>query len=170
VSRRNNRTRAVRGIGLDAARITRFERLIGRPAGDAFGRLAYTEAERERIGADPSLWAVIFTAKEATAKALGVGIFDDDGGVACGSLEIEPTDVPFMFRVRARRRPSAVDITVSHVVVGSALARGHAISIAWALDPHCDVEWAAAGLRSHLNDSVPIALGGGVRGDADGPR
>lgn len=64
------------GIGLDAARVDRFERLVAR-YGERFLRRVYTEEERRAAGAGPERYrrlAARFAAKEAALKALGTGL------------------------------------------------------------------------------------------------
>lgn len=64
------------GIGIDVCAVHRIEQAI-RVLGDRFLDTVFTEAERRSCGAAgdrAARYACVFAAKEATAKALGVGI------------------------------------------------------------------------------------------------
>src|SRR5262245_25948670 len=83
---------SVRGVGIDAERVGRFERLIGTAAGEALRAALFTSRERDVVGADPARWAALFTAKEAAAKTLGAGLFPDAGGLACHEMALANAD------------------------------------------------------------------------------
>jgi phosphopantetheine--protein transferase-like protein len=130
-----NNDRTIRGIGIDIERVRRFERLIGTAAGDALGAHAFTAAERGRIAADAVSWAAVFTAKEAAAKALGVGVFPDAGGIACRDMEVTPLAASGFAEMRLTGAAVAVAeaAAVRRIAVSTRLVRGHVVSRAWAL-------------------------------------
>jgi holo-[acyl-carrier protein] synthase len=65
-------------IGVDIVEIERIARTLTR-FGERFLRRVYTEAEIAYCRGKPSRLAARFAAKEAVAKALGVGIFWREG-------------------------------------------------------------------------------------------
>ena len=65
-------------VGVDIVEIERIARTLAR-FGDRFLRRVYTESEIAYCREKPSRLAARFAAKEAVAKALGVGIFWHEG-------------------------------------------------------------------------------------------
>ncbi len=65
-------------VGIDIIEIDRVARTLAR-FGERFLQRVYTEAEIAYCRGKPSRLAARFAAKEATAKALGVGIFWREG-------------------------------------------------------------------------------------------
>jgi holo-[acyl-carrier protein] synthase len=72
------------GIGIDLIRIPRIEAALERHGG-RFARRVFSEEERQRAAGNPASYAKRFAAKEACAKALGVGIWR---GVRWQEIEI----------------------------------------------------------------------------------
>jgi len=60
------------GVGIDAVDVARFTLVLGRRPG--FEERVFTLLERSTCGGDPARLAARFAAKEATMKALGVGL------------------------------------------------------------------------------------------------
>ena len=60
------------GVGIDAVDVARFSRVLGRRPG--FAERVFTPLERSSCGGAPERLAARFAAKEATMKALGVGL------------------------------------------------------------------------------------------------
>lgn len=65
-------------VGVDIVEIERIARTLAR-FGERFLRRVYTEAEIAYCRGKPSRLAARFAAKEAVAKALGVGVFWREG-------------------------------------------------------------------------------------------
>jgi len=65
-------------VGVDIVEIERIARTLAR-FGERFLRRVYTEAEIAYCRGKPSRLAARFAAKEAVAKALGVGVFWHEG-------------------------------------------------------------------------------------------
>lgn len=65
-------------VGVDIVEIERIARTLAR-FGERFLRRVYTEAEIAYCRGRPSRLAARFAAKEAVAKALGVGVFWREG-------------------------------------------------------------------------------------------
>ncbi len=65
-------------VGVDIVEIERIARTLAR-FGERFLRRVYTEAEITYCRGKPSRLAARFAAKEAVAKALGVGVFWHEG-------------------------------------------------------------------------------------------
>lgn len=72
-------------VGVDAIEIARIQRTLD-DFGDRFLRRVYTERERERYAGRVSELAARFAAKEATSKALGIGI----RGIRWREMEVLP--------------------------------------------------------------------------------
>jgi len=60
------------GVGIDAVDVARFSLILHRRAG--FEERVFTPLERSTCGGTPGRLAARFAAKEATMKALGVGL------------------------------------------------------------------------------------------------
>lgn len=60
------------GVGIDAVDVVRFTLILRRSAG--FADRVFTPLERSTCGGAPGRLAARFAAKEATMKALGVGL------------------------------------------------------------------------------------------------
>ena len=60
------------GVGIDAVDVARFARILDRRAG--FEERVFTPLERSTCGGTVNRLAARFAAKEATMKALGVGL------------------------------------------------------------------------------------------------
>ena len=60
------------GVGIDAVDVARFSRVLDRRPG--FAERVFTPLERSSCGGAPERLAARFAAKEATMKALGVGL------------------------------------------------------------------------------------------------
>jgi len=60
------------GVGIDAVDVARFSLILRRRAG--FEERVFTPLERSTCGGAPGRLAARFAAKEATMKALGVGL------------------------------------------------------------------------------------------------
>jgi len=60
------------GVGIDAVDVARFALVLGRRPG--FEERVFTPLERSTCGGAPGRLAARFAAKEATMKALGVGL------------------------------------------------------------------------------------------------
>lgn len=60
------------GVGIDAVDVPRFAVILARRAG--FEERVFTPLERSTCGGTPERLAARFAAKEATMKALGVGL------------------------------------------------------------------------------------------------
>lgn len=60
------------GVGIDAVDVARFALILQRRAG--FEERVFTPLERSTCGGTPGRLAARFAAKEATMKALGVGL------------------------------------------------------------------------------------------------
>ncbi|MEO5678335.1 MAG: holo-ACP synthase [Acidimicrobiales bacterium] len=60
------------GVGIDAVDVGRFSLILQRRPG--FAERVFTPLERSTCGGTPSRLAARFAAKEATMKALGVGL------------------------------------------------------------------------------------------------
>lgn len=129
----------IRGIGIDAERLKRFERLQTTRAGASLVRAAYTEAEQAAIGLDAELLTLAWTAKEATAKALGYGLIGSNTGCAvCREIDVSailcqrgPRAGRVMLFGPTAARAVAADV---HAVVASArVLEGFAVSMAVAL-------------------------------------
>ena len=60
------------GVGIDAVDVARFSLILGRRSG--FEERVFTALERSTCGGAPARLAARFAAKEATMKALGVGL------------------------------------------------------------------------------------------------
>lgn len=73
-------------VGVDIVEIQRISRTLSR-FGERFLRRVYTEAELAYCRGKPARLAARFAAKEAVAKALGVGIFRR-GGVYWRDVEV----------------------------------------------------------------------------------
>jgi holo-[acyl-carrier protein] synthase len=118
------------GIGLDAVEISRFRRALERYPG-ILERL-FSETEREdlsaRIDPVPGL-AARFAAKEATMKALGVGI----GRFAMRDVEIVLADsgAPDIRATgRARERARSLGVSAFHVSLTHTASFAQAVVVA----------------------------------------
>ncbi len=107
------------GVGIDLEPVARFRR-GGPGASEAFRRRVLTPGESRRCRGDAAAVARCFTAKEAVAKALGVGLsLGEAPGVRCLDIEVAGRGG----RVRLRGRALAL-----------ARARGwgpDAVRVAW---------------------------------------
>jgi len=88
---------SVIGVGIDAVDVARFARVLGRRPG--FEERVFTLLERSTCGGAPGRLAARFAAKEATMKALGVGL--GAFGFHDVWVEREPSGRPLL-RVPAR--------------------------------------------------------------------
>ena len=71
------------GVGIDAVDVARFSLILRRRPG--FEERVFTPLERSTCGGAPGRLAARFAAKEATMKALGVGL----GAFAFHDVEVE---------------------------------------------------------------------------------
>ena len=118
---------AVVGVGVDAVDIDRLARVLGRRPGVA--RRAFTDTEREYAARHrdpmPAL-AARFAAKEATMKALGVGL----GAFGLRDVEVERDDAG---APRLALRGTAASTAADRGARNLHLSLTHAESVAVAL-------------------------------------
>lgn len=117
------------GIGLDLTEISRVEESIRR-FGDRFVRRIFTDAEREYCESKSNTaphYAARFAAKEACAKALGLGVA---GGVRWLDMEVnrDAAGRPSM-RLTGKAGELAAELAVANIHLSLTHARDHAAAV-----------------------------------------
>jgi holo-[acyl-carrier protein] synthase len=115
------------GIGIDAVDVARFSLILARRAG--FAERVFTPLERSTCNGAPERLAARFAAKEATMKALGVGL----GAFGFHDVEVErlPSGRPLL-RVggRAAALAEAAGVRRWHVSLTHTHAVAEAVVVA----------------------------------------
>lgn len=133
--------------GVDIVEVARIERAVAR-WGDRFLLRVFTPAERRESGLRPRSLAARWAAKEAAAKALGVGLVGPGAARAVGAgnavpwrdLEVRRSSgqAPRLLLHGAAARRAA-DLGWRHVALS--VSHGHAFAVAFvvaeAVDPPC---------------------------------
>lgn len=111
-------------VGVDLIEIPRIARALS-DFGDRFMRRVYTERERERYAGRVSELAARFAAKEATSKALGLGI----RGIHWREMEIlsDPRGKPVLI-LHARAAERARLLGLNHFSVSLTHSRSDAMA------------------------------------------
>ena len=115
------------GIGIDAVEVDRFRRALDRTP--SLATRLFTDAERDAVGGSADVaprLAARFAAKEATMKALGVGI----GAFAFHDVEVVRADggAPSL-----RVTGAAEDLAASRGVTGWLVSMTHTATVAEAV-------------------------------------